>query len=90
MEKYKIVDKVSGLPFHGITNSFINEMAKRKSKTLEEIVKEIQDQIKKEKIKYFVSRSNNELIVIAGEGRFKCQGEYFEEYKEALNFQKLE
>ena len=82
--KYPIRDKVSGLAIYGMSDAFIEEMAIRQNKSCLEIVEEINKQISKEGLRYFIPRDKKEIIVIGKYGGFKCQGNYFDNYKEAL------
>ncbi len=81
---YQIFDDKSGLPIYTLTDKFIRDMAERKNKSLSETFNMVKEKVQTGKIQYFVSFDNKVLRAIAGEGLFKCQGSYFEDYNEAL------
>jgi len=85
---YQIFDKTSGLPIYSMTDKFIRDMAERTEKSCSEVFNRIKSEIEKHGIQYFVSNDKKTVRAIAGPGLFKCQGEYFSNYEDALSFSK--
>ena len=81
---YQLFDKVSRLPIRSLTDGFVREMAKIQNKSCSDIFNEVKSEVKKAKIEYFIKRNSSKIVVIAGGSRFACQGEYFDNYNEAL------
>jgi len=82
---YQVFDEVSGLPIRTLSDGFIREMAQRQNKSCSEIFNEVKEEVSKAKIEYFVKRDSSEIMVVVGEGRLKCQGEYYDDYSDAFN-----
>ena len=87
---YTVFDKVSGLPVSPLTDKLIRSMAEAGDESLSEAFTKAKEAVKKSGVKYFIHKNSTppEITAMAKGGAFKCQGDYFDDYEEALKFLK--
>jgi hypothetical protein len=81
---YSVFDKVSGLVIQPLTDKLIRSMAEAGDESLSDTFNRVKEATKKNGIQYFIKRDDLELTAMSKGAVLKCQGEYFDNYEEAL------
>jgi len=83
---YSVFDEVSGLLIYPLTDKLIRSMAEVGNESLSEVHARCKASIKESGINYFIKNGDKDIIPMTKKGALKCQGCYFDTYKEALDF----